>query len=39
MVDVTIKDYQDWLKNNKQVKVPKEGEALSAFDEQENRAL
>jgi len=39
MVDVTIKDYQDWLKNNKQVKVPKEGETLSAFDEQENRAL
>ncbi len=36
---LTIKDYQDWLKNNKQAKVPKEGETLSAFDEQENRAL
>ena len=38
-MSVTIKDYQDWLKNNKSVKVAKEGEKLSTFDEQENRAL
>lgn len=39
MADVTIKDYQDWLKNNKKVKVPKDGEELSTYDELENRAL
>ena len=38
-MSVTIKDYQDWLKNNKSVKVAKEGEKLSTFDEQKNRAL
>ena len=38
-MSVTIKDYQDWLKNNKQAKVAKKGETLSSFDEQENRAL
>lgn len=39
MADLTIKDYQDWLKNNKSVKVAKEGEELSKYDEQKNRAL
>ncbi len=39
MADVTIKDYQKWLKNNKQVKVAKEGETLSTLDELENKAL
>lgn len=39
MANVTIKDYQDWLKNNSKVKVPKEGEELSAYDELENRRL
>lgn len=39
MANVTIKDYQDWLKNNSKVKVPKEGEELSAYDEQANRSL
>ena len=36
---MTIKDYQDWLKNNKKVKVPKDGEKLSTYDELENKAL
>lgn len=36
---MTIKDYQDWLKNNKKVKVPKDGEELSTYDELENKAL
>lgn len=39
MANVTIKDYQDWLKNNSKAKVPKEGEELSAYDELENRRL
>ncbi len=39
MADVTIKDYQEWLKNNNKVKVAKEGEKLSTFDELENKAL
>lgn len=39
MANVTIKDYQDWLKNNSKAKVPKEGEELSAYDEQANRSL
>lgn len=39
MADMTIKDYQDWLKNNKKVKVPKDGEKLSTYDELENKAL
>lgn len=39
MANVTIKDYQDWLKNNSKVKVPKEGEELSVYDEQANRTL
>lgn len=39
MSNVTIKDYQDWLKNNSKAKVPKEGEELSAYDEQANRTL
>lgn len=39
MADMTIKDYQDWLKNNKKVKVPKDGEELSTYDELENKAL
>ena len=39
MANVTIKDYQDWLKNNSKAKVPKKGEELSAYDEQANRTL
>lgn len=34
-----VKAYQDWLKNNSKVKVPKEGEELSTYDELENKAL
>ena len=38
-MQITIKDYEEWLKNDKKAKVAKKGESLSAFDEQENRAL
>lgn len=39
MANVTIKDYQDWVKNNNKVKVPREGEKLSSYDELSNRTL
>lgn len=39
MPSVGIKDYEQWLKNNNKVKVPKEGEKLSAYDELSNRSL
>ena len=41
-MSVTIKDYQNWLneeKNKGKIKVAKEGETLSSFDELENKAL
>lgn len=39
MPSVGIKDYEQWLKNNNKVKVPKEGEKLSTYDELKNRTL
>lgn len=39
MPSVGIKDYEQWLKNNNKVKIPKEGEKLSAYDELSNRTL
>ena len=42
MANIAIKDIEEWLKDEKnagKVKVPKEGEKLSAYDELYNRSL